>query len=383
MAGDWTVSTVTDEFSSNTKQNLRNLYSNQCAICGQRRESPFGHPETEAAHIHPAQHGGPDRETNGLLLCRRCHWGFDSGWLSLRDDHQIIVAPDESADGYEYFHQFRDQSLTTPSTADLGPAARFIQVHRKLFGFDSIDSGDRLTFGGLRSGETSLVDGRCVRIEGAPDEALVVNCSVTDVGPQQVRCTHHRTLETRPVSGTEAPDPLFDDTAAISFEELSQQVQEVKDGYTGIPQKWEWGRLFRRARATSGFSSEELAEKIDVEGASALQIERSEGVYEMFPDREYEENALSYSAIAELQRVFNNADDIRAAYDCIIATGHSLTVKETRVWVEILMADVDVTRERVREEVQTYEELRRKNHAESVRRILDVHAEYESTYGWE
>jgi len=103
----------------------------------------------------------------------------------------------------------------------------------------------------------------------------------------------------------------------------------------------------------------------------------------MFPDRGYEDNGLSYSAIAELQRVFSTTEDVRAAYDCIIATGHSLTVKETRVWVEILMGDVDVTREIVREEVQRSDELRRKNPDESVRRILDVHAEYESTYGWE
>jgi len=383
MAGDWTVSRVPGAFSADTKQNLRDLYSNRCAICRQRRESPFGHPETEAAHTHPAQHGGPDTETNGVLLCRRCHWGFDSGWLSLDDDHQVIVASDESTDGHEYFHQFRDRSLTTPSTEDLAPAERFIEVHRKLFGFDSIDSGDRLTFGGLRSGVTTLVDGRRVCIEGAPDEALVANCSVTDVGPQRVRCTHHRTLETRPVTSTGLPDPLFDDTAEIPFEEVSQQVQDVKNDHTGVTQKWEWGRIFRRARVKSGLSFEEIAEKIDVAGASALQIERSEGVYEMFPDRGYEDNGLSYSAIAELQRVFSTTEDVRAAYDCIIATGHSLTVKETRVWVEILMGDVDVTREIVREEVQRSDELRRKNPDESVRRILDVHAEYESTYGWE
>lgn len=383
MDDDWTVSSYSEGFSSDTKQNLRDLYSNCCAVCRQRRESPFGHPETEAAHVHPAQHGGPDRETNGLLLCRRCHWGFDSGWLSLQDNHQIDVAQDDSAYGYEYFHQFRDRPLVRPSSEDLGPGVRFIEVHRKLFGFDSINEGDRLTFGGLQSGETSLVDGRRVSIVGAPDEALVVNCSVTEVGAQQVHCTHHRTLETRPVTGPEFPDFPFDDTTEISFGQLARQIQEVKDDYTGVTQKWEWGRIFRRARVKSGLSYGELAEKIDVDGTSVLQIERSEGVYEMFPDREYEEDAISYSAIAELQRVFSNTDDVRAAYDCIIATGHSLTVKETRVWVELLIADADVTRETVAKEVQKYKELVRKTPAESVRRILDVHTEYESTYEWE
>ncbi|QLH79717.1 HNH endonuclease [Halosimplex rubrum] len=383
MAGDWTASRFSGEFSADTKQNLRDLYSNRCAICRQRYESPFGHPETEAAHIHPAQHGGPDRETNGLLLCRRCHWGFDSGWLSLDGDRRIVVAGDETVSGYDYFNQFRDQSLLTPSTADLRPAERFIEVHRKLFGFEPIERGDRLTIGGLRSGELSLADGRRVCIEGAPDEALVVNCTVTAVGSEQVRCAHHRTLETRPATGPEIPDTPFDNTTEVSFDELSNRIQELKDDYVGVTQKWEWGRIFRKARIKSGLSYEEIAEKIDLEGASGLQIERSERVYEMFPEREFEEDGLSYSAIAELQRVFDSTDDIRVAYDCIIETGHPLTVKETRVWVEIMMADADVTREIVREEVETYEELRRGDPSESVRRILEVHAKYESAYEWE
>jgi putative restriction endonuclease len=120
---------------------------------------------------------------------------------------------------------------------------------------------------------------------------------------------------------------------------------------------------------------------VDVSGTSTLQIERSEGVYEAFPDREFTEGVLSYSAIAELQRAFNSPDDVRAAYDCVVETGHSLTVKETRVWVEILMSALDVTRATVRDEVEEYESLYTRAPDESVQRILDVHAEYESTYG--
>lgn len=380
MPDDWTVSSYPGEFSLDTKQNLRDLYSNRCAVCRQRRESPFGHPETEAAHVHPARHGGPDRETNGVLLCRRCHWGFDSGWLSLRDDHQVVVA-DDSAPGYEYFHQFRDEPLLTPGTPDLGPAVRFVEIHRKLSGFDSIDEGDRLTFGGLRGGETRLVDGRDVRVRGAPDDALAVNCRVTDVGSQRVRCTHLRTLETRSSTGGEPIDALSDDITAWSFDQLSNRIQEIRDDHSGVRQKWEWGRIFRRIRVDSGLSRDELAEQIDVSGTSTLQIERSEGVYEAFPGGEFADDGLSYSAIAELQREFDDPDDVRAAYDCIVETGNPLTVKEARAWVELLMVDIDVTRETVREKINTFEELRRRGPEESVRRILDVHAEYESTYG--
>ena len=380
MSGDWTVSSYPGEFSLDTKQNLRDLYSGRCAVCRQRRESPFGHPETEAAHVHPARHGGPDRETNGVLLCRRCHWGFDSGWLSIRDDRQIVVA-DGSAPGHKYFYQFRDQSLVTPSTSDLGPAVRFVEVHRKLTGFDSIDEGDRLTIGGLRGGKTRLVDGRRIRVPGAPDDALAVNCRVTDVGSQRVRCAHLRTLETRSVTDAEPIDTPSDDITTWPFEQLSARIQEIKDDHSGVRQKWEWGRIFRKLRVNSGLSCDELAEYIDVAGTSASQVERSEGVYEAFPDGEFEQDGLSFSAIAELQREFDDPDDVRAAHDCIVKSGHTLTVKETRAWVELLMTDSDVTRETVREKVDTSEELRRRGRIESVRRILDVHAEYGATYG--
>lgn len=381
MTGDWAVSSYSNGFSPETKQNLHDLYSHRCAICGQKRESPFGRPEAEAAHIHPAQHGGPDRETNGLLLCRRCHWGFDSGWLSLRDDYSIIVADASSTHGYESFHQFSDRSLVQPSTEDLEPETRFVQVHRKLFGFDPINTGDRLTIGGLQNRETHLVDGRRVIVEGSADDALLVNCSVTDVGSERVRCSHHRTLKRRPTSTPESPDSPFDLTSSdISFERLERYIREIKEEYTGVAQKWEWGRLFRRARTMYGYSHEEIANRIDVKGASAIQIQRSERVYDMFPDRDYEEQGLSYSAIAELQRVFPQTDDARSAYDCIVTAGHSLRVDETRAWVELLMAGRDVTRESVRESLQQHGVLRKTEIHDSVQRILDVHAEYESNY---
>ncbi len=61
-------------------------------------------------------------------------------------------------------------------------------------------------------------------------------------------------------------------------------------------------------------------------------------------------------------------------------TEHPLTGTETRVWVELPMSDTDVPRETAREHVDTYDALCRRGPAGSVRRIRDVHAEYESTY---
>ncbi|MUV56256.1 hypothetical protein [Halogeometricum sp. CBA1124] len=238
-----------------------------------------------------------------------------------------------------------------------------------------------MTIGGLRDRETWLIDGRRVVVEGSEDDALLVNCSVSDVGPKQVRCSHHRTLKRRPTSTLEVPDSPFKLTSEdISLKRLERYIREIKEDYTGVDQKWEWGRLFRRARTMYGYSYREIAERIDVEGASREQVQRSERIYDMFPDRDYEEARLSFSAIAELQREFPQTDDARSAYDCITATGHSLRVDETRAWVELLLADREVTRESVRESLRQHAEPRGRGFDPSVRRILDVHAEYESSY---
>ena len=60
-------------------------------------------------------------------------------------------------------------------------------------------------------------------------------------------------------------------------------------------------------------------------------------------------------------------------------TEHPLTGPETRVWAELPMSGTDVPRETAREHVDTCDALCRRGPAESVRRVLDVHAEYEST----
>ena len=41
--------------------------------------TPEGHTIVEAAHIVPWSESRDDRPTNGLALCRFCHWSFDEG----------------------------------------------------------------------------------------------------------------------------------------------------------------------------------------------------------------------------------------------------------------------------------------------------------------
>ncbi|WP_244531481.1 HNH endonuclease [Halogranum amylolyticum] len=58
---------------------------------GKSRETPSGDPEVEAAHIYPRSENGADDPRNGLALCKLHHWAFDSGWLAVSDDYEILV----------------------------------------------------------------------------------------------------------------------------------------------------------------------------------------------------------------------------------------------------------------------------------------------------
>ncbi|WP_460691622.1 hypothetical protein [Natronobiforma cellulositropha] len=242
-----------------------------------------------------------------------------------------------------------------------------------------------LTIGGLRDSQTRLVDGRRLIIEGGEEDALVVNCRVSSVGTQTVRCEHQTTLEKRPETVAEPADPRVDTQTDPSLEGLEKSARTIKSDYSGVEQKWEWGRLFRTTRAQHGLSRAEIAAKLPIDGTSKNQIQRAERVYDMFPNRDFEGPVLSFSAIAELQRAFPQPEDARAVYDCIAATGVELSVWETRAWVELLLDDVSVTRETVQQSLEEHPSLSPYDHTRGrkldthIQHILTVHAASHST----
>jgi putative restriction endonuclease len=60
-----------------------NLYDHRCALCGIRMLTPEGHTVVEAAHVIPWNQSHDDKPTNGMALCRLCHWSFDEGLMSV------------------------------------------------------------------------------------------------------------------------------------------------------------------------------------------------------------------------------------------------------------------------------------------------------------
>ena len=68
------------------------LYDHRCALCGIRMRTPEGHTVVEAAHIVPWSQSHDDLPTNGMCLCRLCHWSFDEGLMSVGNQYEVLVS---------------------------------------------------------------------------------------------------------------------------------------------------------------------------------------------------------------------------------------------------------------------------------------------------
>ncbi|WP_226006621.1 HNH endonuclease [Natrinema salinisoli] len=122
--------------SSAFRQAVREAYNETCAICGSQRRSPAGNPEVEAAHIYPKSEGGSDDVRNGLALCKLHHWAFDTGWVSVTDDHQIIVRDKPGSECHGDLIEFDSEYLYLPDQEENHPHPIFLEEHRKRHGFE-------------------------------------------------------------------------------------------------------------------------------------------------------------------------------------------------------------------------------------------------------
>ena len=73
------------------RKSVLTQYGNCCAVCGFGLRTPAGTYEVEAAHGVPRSEGGADDVRNGLALCRKHHWAFDSGLFGISDDLRLFV----------------------------------------------------------------------------------------------------------------------------------------------------------------------------------------------------------------------------------------------------------------------------------------------------
>lgn len=109
-----------------------NCYDHRCAMCGTRIVTADGYTAVEAAHIKPWSKFKNDEITNGMALCRLCHWAFDGGVMSVDDDYavmasrQLITRP--NAPGY--LMTLAGREIIRPSDQKLWPARENLAWHR-------------------------------------------------------------------------------------------------------------------------------------------------------------------------------------------------------------------------------------------------------------
>jgi putative restriction endonuclease len=110
-----------------------NLYEHRCALCGIRMMTPAGHTVVEAAHIEPwcVQHD--DKPSNGMALCRLCHWSFDEGLMTVNTDYEVKVSKTVRQDNNFPGHilTLSDRPIFKPGRAKFWPAQDNLDYHRK------------------------------------------------------------------------------------------------------------------------------------------------------------------------------------------------------------------------------------------------------------
>lgn len=98
-----------------------------------RSISSLGSAEVQSAHIYPKRLDGSDDARNGICLCRRHHWALDTGWISIADDHTILVRDDlPDHDDYQFIAVFAGERIRLPLHEEAAPHPIFLQQHRKL-----------------------------------------------------------------------------------------------------------------------------------------------------------------------------------------------------------------------------------------------------------
>jgi putative restriction endonuclease len=109
------------------------LYHHRCALCGIRMLTPEGHTVVEAAHVVPWSKSQDDRPTNGMSLCRLCHWPFDQGLMSVGKSYEVLVSKRVQLENNIPAHilPLADRKIFTPEKEQFWPAQENLQWHSK------------------------------------------------------------------------------------------------------------------------------------------------------------------------------------------------------------------------------------------------------------
>jgi len=108
------------------------LYDHRCALCGIRMLTPDGHTVVEAAHVKPWSKSHDDSPTNGMSLCRLCHWSFDEGLMSVNKNYEVMVSKRVTTEKNFPGHMLTlsDRGIFKPEDSAFWPGQGNLEWHR-------------------------------------------------------------------------------------------------------------------------------------------------------------------------------------------------------------------------------------------------------------
>ena len=110
-----------------------NIYNRKCVLCG----FSFLYPEVpspiDAAHIIPWSISYNDHPSNGLSLCKNCHWAFDSNLFAILDDYTLAISKIfiQYELGNSNISKFNRKKIQLPKNMEFWPSKESIRYSQK------------------------------------------------------------------------------------------------------------------------------------------------------------------------------------------------------------------------------------------------------------
>jgi putative restriction endonuclease len=108
-------------------------YNYTCALTRYRLTTISGSSIVDAAHIHQFADSRNNDPRNGLALSKNAHWLFDNGLWTLTDEHRVVVAEGQFAEGGSEHHllkQYQGEKILLPADPAFHPDPRHLAWHR-------------------------------------------------------------------------------------------------------------------------------------------------------------------------------------------------------------------------------------------------------------
>jgi len=110
---------------------ILNNYNETCAVCGLNIVTSSGISVIDAAHILPYHKFKNDDIRNGLALCKRHHWLFDQGLISVNEHYNILVSKSiEDENPNRVVRRYDGDKISLPESKRKYPSSVALKWHQ-------------------------------------------------------------------------------------------------------------------------------------------------------------------------------------------------------------------------------------------------------------